>query len=167
MDDTEEVAIPWVHNDGGYAGRTTKRGRFIPGNGVVRAIAIATGGNYHDVNRELQNRQYEYVRGLRSGRIKEKGASINEVGVWPDVSKKYLLDNGWRWTPTMSIGSGTTMHLTYEEIPDRPLFIAKVSRGLVTVINGVVQDIGDPSREGTRAVYGYYWPDWGAAGLGC
>jgi len=162
MDDTEEVAIPWVHNDGGYAGRTTKRGRFIPGNGVVRAIVIATGGNYHDVQRELQKLQGEYVRRARSSRITDRSDWIEDVGVYNDVSKKYLLDRGWRWTPTMHIGSGTTMHLTYEEIPDRPLFIARVSRNLVTVINGVVQDIYDPSRDGTRAIYGYYWPDWGA-----
>jgi hypothetical protein len=153
-----EVAIPWKHNDAGNPGRTTKRGRLIVGNAVVRAIAIATEQNYWPVYRELYTAQCEYVSKSRSKRIKDKGASIDYAGVWPDVSKQYLLDRGWTWTPTMSIGSGTTVHLTYEEIPDLPVFVARVSRSLVTVVNGVVQDIGDPSRDGTRALYGYFQP---------
>jgi hypothetical protein len=153
-----EVEMPWAYNDAGYSGRTTKRGRHIPGNGVVRAIAIATGQHYMHVHTELYRRQCDYVNRSRSERVQDLGASIDHAGVWPDVSKKYLLDHGWIWVPVMKVGSGVTVHLNYEEVPDLPLFIARVSKNLVTVINGVVQDVSDPSRTGTRALYGYFRP---------
>jgi hypothetical protein len=153
-----EVEMPWVYNDAGYAGRTTARGRQIHGNGVVRAIAIATGQRYMDVHIALYREQCEFVNRSRSQRVQDKGASIEAAGVWPEVSKKYLLDHGWEWVPVMKVGSGVTVHLSYEEVPDLPLFIARVSRNLVTVIHGVAQDISDPSRAGTRALYGYFAP---------
>lgn len=153
-----EVAIPWKYNDAGNPGRRTKRGRLVVGNAVVRAIAIATEHPYWETYYALYAAQCEYVKRSRSKRVKDKGASIDYAGVWPDVSKQYLLDRGWIWVPIMEVGSGVTVHLTYEEIPDLPLFIARVSRSLVTVVNGVVQDIGDPSRDGTRALYGYFQP---------
>jgi hypothetical protein len=154
----DEVAMPWTYNDAGYSGRTTRRGRHIPGNGVVRAIAIATGQHYMHVHTELYRMQCDYVNRSRSQRVQDKGASIDAAGVWPYVSTKYLVDRGWTWVPVMRIGSGVTMHLSYEEVPDLPLFIARVSKNLVTVVHGVAQDVYDPSRTGTRALYGYFTP---------
>jgi hypothetical protein len=154
----EEIAMPWVYNDAGYSGRTTRRGRFIPGNGVVRAIAIATERHYMDVYRELYQAQCDYVDRSRSRRVQDKGASIDDAGVWPDVSKKYLLDRGWIWVPIMQVGSGVTVHLNYEELPEEPKMIVRLSKALVTVIAGTIYDTHDPSREGTRAVYGYFHP---------
>lgn len=55
----------------------------------------------------------------------------------------------------MSIGTGCKVHLTSNELPAGRL-IVKVSKHLTAVINGVVHDTHDPSREGTRCVYGYY-----------
>ena len=152
----EEIAMPWIYNDAGYSGRTTRRGRHIPGNGVVRAIAIATERNYWEVHTELYRRQCDYVNRSRSRRIQDKGASIDEVGVWPDVSKRYLFDLGWTWVPVMKVGSGVTMHLSYDELPDEPKLIVRLSKALVTVIAGTVYDIHDPSRDGSRAVYGFF-----------
>jgi hypothetical protein len=156
-----EVAMPWVYNDAGYPGRTTKRGRHIPGNQVVTALAIASGQKYWDVLHAIQRRQINYVRGLRHGRIKEAGSAISDVGVWPEVSKGYLRELGWTWTPTMSVGSGVTVHLAYDELPDEPVLVCSVSKSLVTVFHGVVQAPHDPSRDGTRAVYGYWTPPRG------
>jgi len=150
-----EVEMPWVYRDGGYAGSGF---RAKHGNRVVIAIAIATGQQYREVYHELYGRQVKYVNGLRHGRIKDAGAAISEVGVWPEVSKQYLLDLGWLWTPTMAVGSGVTMHLRYDEVPDLPVFLARVSKDLVAVVNGVVQDVADPSRDGSRAVYGFFRP---------
>lgn len=148
--------MPWVHDDGGYATSGFRRAKH--GNGVVIAIAIATGQQYGKVYDELYSQQIEFVGKTRSKRIKEKGPVISEVGIWPQVSKAYLLDRGWEWTPIMTIGSGTTVHLTYEEVPDVPVALLSVSRNLVAVINGVVHATHDPSRGGTRAVYGFFTP---------
>jgi hypothetical protein len=76
--------------------------------------------------------------------------------VFPEVSRAYLTERGWLWTPTMQIGSGVTVHLDYEEIPDLPLFIARISTSLVTVVGGIAQYTHDPSRGGRRALYGFF-----------
>lgn len=67
---------------------------------------------------------------------------------------------GFTWTPTMSIGSGTTVHLRQGELPECERIVARCSRHLVAVIYGVVHDTGDPCRGGTRAVYGYWTAPW-------
>ena len=147
--------MPWVFNDGGYAGSGWKAKN---GNQVIIALAIATGQEYREVYHQIYRRQVDYVKGLRHGRIKEKGASIPDNGVWPEVSKGYLRDLGWEWTPFMGIGTGTTVHLTYTEVPDVPVMLLGVSRSLVAVVNGIVHATNDPSRSGTRAVYGAWTP---------
>jgi hypothetical protein len=147
--------MPWTYDDADYAHSGF---RAKHGNDVVIAIAIATAQPYGTVYNELYNIQCDYVNGLRHGRIKDKGAAISEVGIWPEVSKRYLRERGWTWVPIMKIGSGTTVHLTYEEVPDEPVMLLSVSRSLVVVINGVVRATHDPSRDGTRAVYGYWTP---------
>jgi hypothetical protein len=71
------------------------------------------------------------------------------------VYDRYLVDHGWTWTPTMKIGQGCTVHLRAEELPSGRL-IVRVSRHMCAVIDGVIHDTHDPSREGTRCVYGYW-----------
>jgi hypothetical protein len=55
----------------------------------------------------------------------------------------------------MKIGSGCQTHLREGELPMGRL-IVKTSKHLVAVINGIIHDTADPSREGTRCVYGYW-----------
>jgi hypothetical protein len=55
----------------------------------------------------------------------------------------------------MAIGSGCTVHLRDGELPQGRLIVA-VSKHIVTVIDGVIRDTHDPSRDGTRCVYGYW-----------
>jgi hypothetical protein len=55
----------------------------------------------------------------------------------------------------MRIGSGCTVHLRADELPPGRL-IVNVSRHTVAVIDGVIHDTYDPSRDGTRCVYGYF-----------
>jgi hypothetical protein len=62
---------------------------------------------------------------------------------------------GFEWTPTMLIGQGCKVHLKSEELPKGRLVVA-VSRHYVAVIDGVIHDIYNADREGTRCVYGYY-----------
>jgi hypothetical protein len=72
-------------------------------------------------------------------RVRSKWTSESTVGRDPargcSVNLKSL---GYQWTPTMRIGSGCTIHLRPDELP------------------GVIHDMHDPSRDGTRCVYGYY-----------
>jgi len=150
-----EVEMPWVYNDAGYRASGF---RAKHGNNVVIALAIATGQDYRTVYEEIYRRQNDFVHKTRSKRIKKKGGAISEVGVWPEVSKQYLVDLGWTWTSVMGIGTGTTMHLTYEEVPDEPVVLCSISRSLVAVMHGVVQATSDPSRNGSRAIYGYWLP---------
>ena len=69
--------------------------------------------------------------------------------------KDYMTELGFVWTPTMTIGSGCTTHLRDGELPDGRL-VCKVGRHLVAVVDGVINDTHDCSRNGTRCVYGYW-----------
>jgi hypothetical protein len=55
----------------------------------------------------------------------------------------------------MGIGTGCTVHLRDGELPSGRLVVS-VSRHEVAVIDGVMHDTHDPSRDGTRCVYGYW-----------
>jgi hypothetical protein len=55
----------------------------------------------------------------------------------------------------MSIGSGCTVHLRDGELPMGRLIVS-VSLHLVAVIDGIIHDTHDCSRDGTRCVYGYW-----------
>lgn len=57
----------------------------------------------------------------------------------------------------MAIGQGTTVHLRADELPSGRL-VARVSRHVVAVIDGVAYDSHDPTRDGTRCVYGVWMP---------
>ena len=134
-----------VFNDGGradagYIGTT--------GDCTVRAIAIATEKPYQEVYDalfELNRRQH--------GRL--RGASPRNGGTKTRTIRKYLASLGWVFHPTMTIGSGCKTHLKADELPSGRL-VVRVSKHMVAVIDGVIHDLGDPSRGGTRCVYGYY-----------
>jgi hypothetical protein len=55
----------------------------------------------------------------------------------------------------MSIGSGCQAHLRAKELPAGRL-IVRLSKRVAAVIDGVIHNTHDPSRRGTRCVYGYY-----------
>ena len=55
----------------------------------------------------------------------------------------------------MLIGSGCKMHLKPTELPQGRLII-RISGHMVATINGIIHDLSDPSRNGTRCVYGYF-----------
>jgi hypothetical protein len=136
----------WVYDDGG---RADAGFRGDAGDCVARAIAIATGMAYREVYDDLADREAQLGR-PRSARN----------GVSPKAYKPYLAELGAIWTPTMRIGSGTTVHLRESELPWEPWLIVRLSKHLVAVRQGVVFDTHDPTREGTRAVYGYWRVRW-------
>ena len=136
------AAIRYVYDDGGraaagYKGHTTDCS--------CRAVAIATGQPYQMV--------YDALNALGKRERGRPGGA--RTGVKTATLRKYLASLGWRWVPTMHIGSGCTRHLLAEELPAGRI-IARVSGHVCAVLDGVIHDIYDPSRGGTRCVYGYW-----------
>ena len=130
------MAIGFIYNDGG-------RSKYFKAKGVgdccIRAGAIASGCDYKEV--------YDMAREI-SGKSPRNGMSNKH-------SRKLMEALGGRWHPTMTIGSGCKVHLKSDELPSGRI-VCNCSGHLVAVIDGVINDIFDPSRGGTRCVYGYW-----------
>jgi hypothetical protein len=138
--------MKWIYDDGGRAEAGYKG---ATGDCVTRAIAIATGKPYSEVYDALN---VEAERERPRGRRRRSSA---RTGVARPTAGRYLASLGWKWTPTMSIGSGCKVHVREGELPGGRL-ILNLSRHFAAVIDGVVHDTHDPSRGGTRCVYGYW-----------
>jgi len=138
----------WNLNDGGKPDSVLGQGDC-----VVRAIAIAGNLPYKDVADALRPRCKTY----NDKGYKAASKSGVTIGINKRVYHEWLLANGWTWTPTMFIGQGCKVHLRKNELPSGRL-IASLSKHLCAVVDGVIQDTYDPSREETRCVYGYYQP---------
>lgn len=138
----------WTYNDGG---RVTAGFRGEAGDCVCRAVAIAAELPYREVYDTLN----KLSQGERSTKRRRGKKSSAREGVFKPTTRRYLESLGWKWTPTMHIGSGCTVHLRADELPPGRLIVS-VSRHLCAVIDGVIHDTHDPSRAGTRCVYGYW-----------
>lgn len=137
----------FIYNDGG---RKEAGYKGVAGDCVVRSIAIATQEPYQDI--------YDTINIMsKSERITKgkKKRSNARNGVYKKTIRKFMDSIGWKWVPTMFIGTGCKVHLRKEELPKESLVVS-VSKHMTAVINGVIHDTHDPSREGTRCVYGYY-----------
>ena len=147
-------ALPWQYNDGG---RKAAGFKGEAGDCLARAIAIAADVPYRDaytlINEEAQGERTQ--RG-RTGRLAatRRGSSAR-TGVYKGTAKRVLQSLGWRFVATMGIGTGCTVHLAQGELPMGRI-IASVSKHFVAVVDGVLLDTDDPSRDGTRCVYGYW-----------
>lgn len=139
--------MKFIHNDGGRAAAGYKGST---GDCVTRAIAIATEQPYQAVYDALN----EHAKRERRGKRK-RGVSNARTGVYKATIKRYLESLGWRFVPTMTIGSGCTVHLRAEELPAGRLIVS-LSRHYAAVIDRVLHDTHDCSRDGTRCVYGYW-----------
>lgn len=141
-------------NDGGREAAGFK-GRA--GDCVVRAIAIAAELPYMQVYEDLRTANAVYAdqrNDKLARRLAAKGASPRN-GNHRNVFHDYILGHGFDWVPTKKIGAGCQVHLLANELPSGRL-IVKVSKHLTAVIDGVIQDTHNPSRGGSRCVYGYY-----------
>lgn len=138
--------IEFVYSDGGRA-EAGRRG--LTSDCVVRAGAIASGLPYAEVY-DLVKEMAETER-PRNGRRR----SSPRLGVFKNTTRRVMEKLGGAWTPTMSIGSGCQVHLRAEELPSGVL-VVKLSRHVAAVLDGVLYDTHDCSRDGTRCVYGYW-----------
>jgi hypothetical protein len=145
--------MKFVYDDGGRAAAGFK-GR--DGDCVCRAIAIAAKRPYRELYEELFA-EIGWSPGSRRGRKDADGLVRPRADNERALLRWYLGERGWQWTPTMRIGSGCNVHLRADELPTGRLIVS-VSHHLVAVINGVIHDNHDCSRDGTRCVYGYFLP---------
>lgn len=147
------AGLPFTHDDGG---RADAGFRGTTGDCVTRAIAIASGIEYADVYAALYERASADERWMRRkyGDTWRRHTTPRS-GMFRRHYEPFLFDHGFRWTPTMAIGSGCTTHLRPGELPDGRLVVA-VSKHITAVIDGVVHDLYDPCRDGDRCVYGFY-----------
>ena len=151
--------IKFVYDDGGRGGAGYK-GKA--GDCGVRALAIAARMPYQQAY-DLVGAACDRERPRRNGK-----RSSPRNGVFVETYRKVLDGMGAKWTPTMKIGFGCTMHLSADELPAGRL-IVRLSKHYCAVIDGVVHDTFDPNdREvwrtpdgaavnaGPRCVYGYW-----------
>lgn len=141
-------SLSYQYHDGG---RSAAGFKGETGDCVIRAICIVTEYPYL----EIYNQVKSFSRFERTGR-KKKGVSSARRGVYKYTINRLMDQLGLVWTPTMSIGSGCMVHLRPGEIPMRGRLIVSLSRHVCAVIDGVIYDNHDPSRNGNRCVYGYW-----------
>lgn len=152
----ESMTMPMRIDDGGraeagYKGET--------GDCVTRAFAIASGLSYqsiydlvNELGREEKPRRIKSGDGYWMANITKSSA---RTGVKKETSRKLAEVLGFSWTPTMKIGSGCTVHLRADELPGG-IIVVQLSKHVAAVIDGVLHDTYDCSRDGTRCVYGYW-----------
>jgi len=135
----------YQYNDGG---RASAGYQGNAGDCVVRAITIVTEQPYQVVYDELF--LLNQARNKNPKRCSPRNGSTSMKTI-----KLYLAGKGWTWVPTMFIGQGCKVHLRENELPTGRI-IARVSKHLVAVIDGVINDTHNPERFGDRCVYGYF-----------
>lgn len=139
--------MKFVYNDGGRAEAGFKG---ETSDCACRAISIATGRPY----KEVYNLINEY--GKKERLSKRKNSKSNaRTGVYMDTFKKIMDDFDWEWHPMMKIGTGCTTHMKSDELPNGTI-IVRLSKHYACVIDGVLNDTYDCTRNGTRCVYGYW-----------
>lgn len=131
------IQLPFNYNDGG-------RSKYFNAGGVcdcvVRAASIASGMDYKEV--------YNLARKL-SGRTPRNGMTKSD-------SRKLMIALGFKWIPCMKIGTGCKVHLRSGEVPMSGRIVVSLSGHYCAVVDGVINDIYDCSRGGSRCVYGYW-----------
>lgn len=129
--------MDFVYDDGGRA-KAGFKGKAS--DCVTRAIAIATGQPYADV--------YKTINAL-------SGSSVARTGVPKDITKAVMSHYGFAWISTMTIGQGCKTHLVAQELP-KGVLIARLTRHVCAIKDGVIYDTHNPARGGKRCVYGYW-----------
>ena len=137
----------WIYDDGGRAAAGYKG---LTGDCGLRAMAIACEIPYKDAYALLKT-----FASLERKTKKRTGKSSMWRGIYVSTYKKMMNHLGWEWTPLCKISTKTKTHLRADELPEGKI-ICRVSNHYVAVIDGVIHDIYDCSRNGTRLVYGYW-----------
>ncbi len=140
--------LEFKYNDGG---RELAGYKGDAGDCVTRAIAIVTDLGYQKV--------YDDLNALSKTERVTKRLGVRSTarnGVRKKTWKAYLTSLGYERINLMTIGSGCQYHLREGELPATGKFVVQCSRHITALIDGIIYDNHDPSRGGTRCVYGYY-----------
>lgn len=141
----------FVYNDGG---RSESGFKGKAGDCVCRAISIITEKPYEEVYRSLAEGNFTQRKSSRDKRQRSRSADHGII-IQRKWFKDYMKELGFTWVPTMKIGQGCKVHLRSDELPEGRI-VVNVSKHLTAMIDGVIHDTHDPSRDGTRCVYGYW-----------
>jgi hypothetical protein len=144
--------IEFQWDDGG---RAAAGFRGITGDCGCRAAAIATGLPYREVYDRINALAKAHERPSAQRRAAGVPRSNARLGIYPVTMRRLMAEAGAVWTPTMGIGTGCNVHLRADELPSGRLVVS-LSRHYAAVIDGVLHDLDDCSRGGTRCVYGYW-----------
>ena len=140
------ASMPVVLDDGG---REMAGFKGRAGDCVTRAITIASEMQYREVYDILAAGNEDQRKTKRGGK-RTASRGINTTRKW---FKDQMIAWGFRWTPTMLIGSGCKVHLLKGELPAGRLVVA-LSKHYTAVIDGIVHDTYDPHRSGLSTVDG-------------
>lgn len=145
------MGMKWVRDDGG---RAAAGFRGDAGDCVCRSIAIVTGRPYAEVYKRLADGTGDQRAGKRGRKARSAAHGISTRRKW---FRDYMTELGMFFVPLMQIGSGCTAHLRAGEpwVPPGRVIVA-VSKHYTALIDGVIHDTHDPSRGGSRCVYGYW-----------
>ena len=139
--------MKFVFNDGG---RDAAGYKGLTGDCVTRAIAIVSEKSYQEVYDKIN----EFSKFEKTGKRK-KGKSSARTGVYKQTIRKVMEDYGFKWIPTMFVGSGCKVHLKSDELPSGRILVS-LSKHSAAVVDGVLNDTYDCSRDESRCVYGYF-----------
>ncbi len=140
--------LEFRYNDGG---REEAGYKGEAGDCVTRSIAIVADLDYQTVYNDLN------VLGKNERLTKRQVTrSSSRLGVYKKTWKAYLASLGYERINLMTIGSGCQYHLRQGELPSTGRYVVQCSRHITALIDGIIHDTNDPSRGGTRCVYGYY-----------
>lgn len=138
--------MKFKYNDGGRADAGFKG---TTGDCGIRALAIVSGLPYKEI--------YEVINLYAHDERPRKGTkrSNSRTGIWRKTLNKFAESIDLKWTSCMGIGTGCKVHLKEDDLPDGKI-ICRVSKHYVAVVDKVIHDIFDCSRNETRCVYGYW-----------
>jgi len=137
------MSAGFVQCDGGRAASGRKGSA---GDCVCRAIAIASGLPYGEVYDMLAEGNAGQRRTKHNKTKSGRRSASNGIYVRRGWFKALMTRLGFRWVPTMGIGTGCKVHLNASELPAGRLVVA-VSKHYTAVINGEIWDTYDPRRE--------------------
>lgn len=132
-----------IYNDGGRAASGFKGSA---GDCVARAISIAAQRSYAQTYFELAAINSKMRKTKRRNAHAGRRTAAHGIYVKSKLFKDYMQKLGFRWTPTMQIGSGCKVHLTDSELPSGRLVVS-VSKHYTAVLDGTIHDTHDPQRE--------------------
>jgi hypothetical protein len=140
--------LRWCYHDGGRAAAGYKgKARDC----ATRAIAIATGLQYQAIYAKL----IEAVK--REDDRRRQMRNHPRTGMRKSTVDLFLRDLGWNWISTTRANRRTCARLRAPDLPTGRIIVA-LARHVCTIIDGVIYDTHDPSREGRKPVYGYWLP---------